>query len=101
MWTKIKDFIKKFKKWIITALIGGIIIAATQIPGANNEVIYGPLPVYPWESKLGAEDVSSRTHFTKDYATSDPNKRVLIQSSGLLHYNDGTGFKDLQNLPFP
>jgi len=81
-------------------VIGWFVIPKEQ--PVDDEVIFGSIPQYPWEKYVGAEDVSKRTHTTKDYAhPTDPTKRILIQSSGLLHYFDGKEFKDIPDLPFP
>jgi hypothetical protein len=57
---------------------------------------------FPWRQNLHLEDKSKRTHTIKDFAhPTDANKRILIQSAGLLHYYDGESFKDLEELPFP
>lgn len=56
---------------------------------------------FVWEYNHQLENKSRRTHTTKDFQhPTDQNKRIKIQSSGLLHYFD-TEFKDLFNLPFP
>jgi len=57
---------------------------------------------FEWEKNLHLEDKSKRSHTTKDFQhPTDPTKRILIQSSGLLHYFDGKEFQDLPDLPFP
>lgn len=57
---------------------------------------------FNWKNNQHSENQELRTHISKDFAhPTIPDKRVLIQSAGLLHYNDGKSFKDLTDLPFP
>lgn len=53
-----------------------------------------------WKS-LTNEDFSKRTYNTKDFQNpADPNTRIIILSSGLLHYFDES-FKEIPELKFP
>ena len=99
----------------IPLIVGGIVVAIVVfgffVPPPNGflggdkipiDVIYDPLPIYDWEVKTGAEDVSKRTHISKDYAhPTDPEKRFIVQSTRILHYSEGGEFKDALPLPFP
>lgn len=61
---------------------------------------------FDWRNNLQNEDKERRTHTSKDFADpSNPNQRILIQSSGLLHAFTDKGFEDidveLPNFKFP
>jgi len=98
MLTKIKEKAKKFWKWILITIFGlGIAVAAILPSEPSIEPIQ-----FDWQNASALEDISQRTHITKDFQDpNNPNQRILIQSSGLLHYHDGEEFKDLKSLPFP
>ena len=88
------------KKLLILIFVAGLVFLGITLISKpeSDEVLYGePAPIYAWEQYLGQEDPATRTHITKHY----PDDKVVIQSSGLLHYSENGEFKDLLPLPFP
>lgn len=92
--------------------IKAVILAILGIGGvyAASEIMAPPLPEFipsvearfDWTKSEHLEDKSKRTHTTKHFQhPTDPTKKIMIQSSGLLHYHDGEDFKELPKLEFP
>ena len=52
---------------------------------------------FNWRAHPELEDRSRRTHTTKDFQDpNDPTKRIVIESSGLLHAFIDKGFQDIK-----
>jgi len=65
-------------------------------------LVLGSSARFNWKINPQLEDQNKRTYTTKEFEIpTEPTKKLLIQSSVLLHYHDGKSFKDLTDLSFP
>jgi len=100
IWDKVKTFSywckKKVKQIAVVLGIIGVVTASTMVLTPPQDIETR----FEWQSATN-EIIELRTYVTKDFPhPTDPDKRIRIQSSALLHYYDN-GFKDIYKLPFP
>jgi hypothetical protein len=83
----------------ISASSSPVLVAPSS--SSDLPIVGNPAPVpskiFDWRHHPELEDRSKRTHDTKDFQDPDnPNRRIVIQSSGLLHAYTNLGYQDIE-----